>query len=356
MDDTVELIGDEALNRCLDLRSALSKSKANFDVSTTASVSQSISHDFTCFPKTILPSAITPWKSSTIPTTHPPLPKVLDPTLEASSFVHQGMGRGAPTDLSYERLEWVGDAYIELIATLLISQTFPALGPGKASQLREQLVKNVTLSGFSYHYGFDTRARLPVSIESASREDKTKIMGDIFEAYVAAIILSDPVDGLRQASEWLKDLWGMTIAKDIIYEERKGMNIDSPLWRLRGTAEPIQDVISKTLPTPMNPKDALQKFIGSKVAKLTYKDAAPERKDPHNKLPLFTVGVYLDGWGERQKLLGSGKANGKKDAGFRAAQMALDNKKLMKIYSDKKTAYDTQMALEKEALESQINA
>lgn len=175
-------------------------------------------------------------------------------------------------------------------------------------------------------------------------------MGDIFEAYIAAVVLSDPANGVSRVSEWLKNLLGITLAKDIIYEERKGLKIDSPLWRLRGKVESVELVSSQ--PPPPNPKDQLRLLIGAKGVKLAYKDAAPERKDPTNKLALFTVGVYLDGWGEKDKLLGTGKANGKKDAGFKAAEMALANTKLMKVYTEKKKIFDAQMELERQVLEN----
>ena len=176
-------------------------------------------------------------------------------------------------------------------------------------------------------------------------------MGDIFESYVAAVVLSDPADGVRRVSEWLKDLWGMTLAKDILQEERKGMWMDSPLWRLRGKAEPVQSIISTAHAEPATAKEQLQKLLGVKGVHLSYKDAAPEKKDPKNKLPLFTVGVYLTGWGEKDKMLASGRANGKKEAGQKAAEMALANKKMIKMYTEKKRLFEEQMELEKAALE-----
>lgn len=358
MDEVLSLVGDETFNRCLDLRTSLSKHKSKIEATAihTPPASQpqpKKSHDdFWNLPKTMSPFSLTPWKSSQIPLVLPPLPDVLDPTLEASAFVHLGFGSGKTTDLSYERLEWVGDAYLYLVSTLLISQTFPALTPGKCSQLRERLVKNLTLADYSRQYGFDKRAKLPDVLYSASREqERTKVLGDIFESYVAAVVLSDPADGVRRVSEWLKDIWGMTLAKEILQEERNGMLLDSPLWRLRGKAEPVQSIVAPRNTVPLNAKEQLQKLLGSKGVQIIYKDAAPEKKDPKNKLALFTVGVYLTGWGEKEKMLGSGRANGKKDAGIKAAEMALANKKMMKIYIDKKKVFDEQMELEKAALE-----
>jgi ribonuclease-3 len=358
LDDVMSMVDDETVSRCLDLRKYLSKHKSKIDATSinTPPASQpppKKSHDdFWNPPKTRSPFSLTPWKSSQIPLILPPLPEVLDPTLEASAFVHVACGSGKLSDLSYERLEWVGDAYVYLISTLLISQTFPSKDPGKCSQMRERLVKNVTLAGYSHQYGFDKRAKLPDYLRKSGKEqDRTKVMGDIFESYVAAVVLSDPADGVRRVSEWLKDIWGMTLAKDILHEERSGMRLDSPLWRLRGKAEPVQPIVGTSQTEPLNPKLQLQKLLGAKGVLITYRDAAPEKKDPNNKLPLFTVGVYLTGWGEKDKMLASGRANGKKDAGMKAAEMALANKKLMKMYMDKKKLFEEQMELERAALE-----
>jgi ribonuclease III len=357
MDDILGLMGDEAFNRCLDLRTSLQRRRSGIESTIKPPPpSQPKSPDKTNLPKSISGSSLTPWTSSTIPKSLPPLPVVLDPTLEAGAFIHHGYTTGQVTDLSYERLEWVGDAYLYLTATLLISQTFPAYLPGKCSQLRERIVKNIQLADYARQYGFEKRAKLPeehigVHKHASKESERVKILGDIFEAYIAAVVLSDPVDGVSRCSEWLKGLWGMTLAKDIIAQEREGIKLDSPLWRLRGGSEPVKIVASESERT-LNSKDRLRALICSKGVSLIYRDAAPEKKDPATKLPVFTVGVYLDGWGEKDKQLGFGRANGKKDAGMKAAEMALANGKLMKVYVEKKRIFDAQRELEKQTLES----
>ncbi|KAF7960123.1 hypothetical protein EAE96_001722 [Botrytis aclada] len=293
---------------------------------------------------------ITPWTLSSIPSKLPALPEVYDPTLELASFTHHGRTNGSIADLSYERLEWVGDAYIYTISTLLISQTFPALLPGKCSQLRERLVKNVTLADFARKYGFEKRAKLPEdTLHPMKDPEKVKAMGDIFEAYVAAVVLSDPENGVSRASEWLKSLWAMVLSKEIQQEERNEDKMDSPLWRLRGNVDHVQTKTKSVL----NPKEKLQKALSSKVSKLTYKDIGTAKKDKNTKLAVFTVGVFLDGWGEVDKQIGFGSANGKKEAGFKAAEMALNNKKMMAKYLEKKKIYDAQQERERIALQKQ---
>lgn len=306
------------------------------------------------FPKVVSPATITPWRSSTIPHSVPKLPEVLDSTLAAAAFIHTSVGNGDATNLSYERLEWVGDAYIELIATLLIAQTFPFLSPGKASQYREGLVKNVTLAGYARQYGFHKRIRMDdrPTAPGIKESDWIKIQGDVFESYVAAVILSDPVNGIQRAADWLKDLWGQKLRSDIIHEERSEFKFDSPLWRLRGGNVEIS-VVDKSQTKPINFKDQIQKAIGYKGIKLRYEDVGAPQKSRETKLAVFTVALYLDGWGEQGRLLGTGKGNGKKDAGERAAEMALQKKELIESCMEKKKLAIAQAELQRQALEQQ---
>jgi ribonuclease-3 len=337
-------IGEEAWEHLSELQYALSWKTAGRGILSAPKAN---------LPKSRPTLTVTSWKASEIPTGFPPLPKVLDLTLETAAFTHLGMSGGRIGDLSYERLEWVGDAYLQMTCTLLISQTFPGLLPGKCSQLRERCVKNLTLSAYARHYGFEKRAQIPDDLfvnskRSGKEHDMTKIMGDIFEAYVAAVVLSDPENGVARVTGWLKKLWSIELKKEIV-EVEKTAKFDSPMWRLRGEVDKVE--IRSSDPVQLGPKEQLQKLLGSKGINLTYKDAAPEKKDKNNKLPLFTVGVYLDGYGKKALQLGFGTANGKKDAGKKAAAMALGNKALMKELTDKKKVHDAQLEREREALE-----
>ena len=364
MDEMAEAMGNIAFNQAMDLRyySRLRVVDESMPVRRPAAPapvpaspspqSMGLKRDLT-LAKLIPELDLNAWESASIPDRLPALPKILDPILEAGAFIHQGVTKGRVTDVSYERLEWIGDSYIYFLSSILISKTFPTLLPGKCSQLRERLVKNVTLAYYARQYGFEERAKLPSSFSVPSFRqskdvDKTKVLGDIFEAYVAAVVLSDPEDGITRVSAWLKDLWGMTLKKEIIEEEKHGLKIKSPLWNLPKPADRAQP--AAPVAPPPNPKERLQKLLGSTGIKLEYKDAAPVKKDKETKLPLFTVGVYLSGWGEKDRLLGTGTAHGKKDAGMKAAAMALENRKAMDLYVEKKRVFDAQLELERQAL------
>ncbi|KAK5997122.1 Ribonuclease 3-like protein [Cladobotryum mycophilum] len=285
---------------------------------------------------------VTPWISAEIKRDWPPLPRILDPNLAEEAFTHPGLGR----NYNYERLEWLGDAYLELISTALIHHTFGPLPSGRRSQLRERIVRNVNLAEYFRHYDMQKWAKLPREVSDShgpgrgrsSDKDLTKTQADMFEAYVAAVVLSDPEDGLSNVVEWLKALWGKTLEEDIRRAEASRKRVPEPTTT---STDPVVETSAK---------ERLSQRIVVKGIHLRYKDLPCEKKDKNLKLPLYSIGVYLDGWGEKDKLLGVGTALSKKEAGQKAADTVLQNKKLMKVYEEKKRAYmvarDAEMANE----------
>lgn len=351
-EDIRQLLDKDILLQCKALRKTLRKQRNPVSSASTSTAPTSGAnrngHAVENLPHVPPPLSLTPWTSASIPTTLPALPVIKSPALETATFTHCGVTSN-PGTLSYERLEWVGDAYIYLISTLLISSTFTSHLPGKCAQIRELLVKNETLASYARHYGFEKRARLPREFLDDNHKgirakdvEKTKVMGDIFEAYVAAVVLSDPEQGVDRVSSWLKILWAQTIVKQIKDQERLNE---------KAKAIPADDVNAS-----LNPKDLLPRIIGAKGVKITYRDAGLEEKDPITGFPLFTVGVYLDGWGEHNKQLGIGKALGKKDAGMKAAEMALANKKLMTLYGEMKKVHDDKLRAEKERAAAEVSS
>lgn len=274
-----------------------------------------------------LPShgVLTKWTEEDIPSSLPPLPPVLDKVVEEAAFTHLGMAR-RPTDLSYERLEWLGDSYIMVISSGFIYSTFWNLPPGKMAQLRERLLRNTTLAEYSLRYGFDKRANFPTEFGLGGRpggtkvaeKERMKVVADIFEAYVAAVVLSDPETGFNRAASWLKALWAGTLAKEI---------------------RDLPKAVAKQTDLPA--KSRLASLIVVKGVKIRYEDAPMKKtqRDRHTRAIMYTINCYLDGWGETNKLLGWGTAPSKKEAGEKAALCAIENKKLLSVYVAKKKEF-----------------
>ena len=282
------------------------------------------------------PMLISPWTVDDISPTLPPLPPV-DPQLADAAFRHQALSTA--DELAYDRLEWIGDANLYLLSTYFIFSTFGGLDPGKSSQMRELLVRNQTLASYFQDYGLGSRAKVPSFIKLGQGKDGIKVQGDMFEAYVAAIILSDHEKGPARAVAWLKALWARTIADDIRRAERRP--------ETQRVAEMGQ---SRTADEAATAKLRLNQALRVPGVELIYEDAPTKQKNKHNKSPMFSVKLFLKGWGETKKELGWGTAASKKEAGQKAAMMALGNKKLMSVYVARKKAYVEEMGKSEDAV------
>lgn len=225
----------------------------------------------------------------------PRLPPIMDDKLELAVFTHPALSNNNNT--TYDRLEILGDAYIELIATKLVWEKFPGLPAGRISQIREILVKNETLAGFAERFGLDSRVSVPPNYNAPSKR-WTKTKGDVFEAYIAAVILSDPVCGYEAVEHWLAGLW-VPILKNLGHQKGE-----------------------------LRSKEALAKKIMGKNVKLEYIEERPSIQQKGGTQTFF-VALYLTGWGWDKRFLGSGQGLSKAAAGDEAAKKALLNTPLI---------------------------
>ena len=232
----------------------------------------------------------------------PDLPSIID-RYSSCVFTHPSLGAQELIDgtmVSYDRLEWLGDAYLELMASRYIFSLHSELSAGRMSQVREYLVKNETLAQFAIEYGFDSRLRIAEASRPADRKDMVKVHGDLFEAYVAAVVLSDGLEGFGNAEEWMVKLW-----------------------------EGIKGSVVREGGDETRAKSELQTRIGFKGVNIDYKDERPSIVHKGKGIETHFVGVYLTGWGWENQHLGSGQGMSKKAAGMAAARQALDEKKEM---------------------------
>ncbi|RII10716.1 hypothetical protein CUC08_Gglean006713 [Alternaria sp. MG1] len=231
----------------------------------------------------------------------PPLPPINEPHLHEAVFTHRsaifdpsipGSTLGEDLSLDYERLELLGDAYIELIASRALYNRFPHVDVPELCMWRERLVENVTLGKFSNAYGFPDRLKHRAVWDKNSKQYQ-KVVADIVEAYVAAVVLSDPENGFEAAEAWLTELWAP---------------------QLLGFREKIIE----------NPqaRDELNKLVLGKSVKLLTKEERPMTYDS-NSVQCYHIGIYLTGWGYKDEWLGSGDGQNKVQAGVAAAADAL---------------------------------
>ncbi|KAI5303145.1 AP-3 complex subunit delta, partial [Ascosphaera pollenicola] len=241
----------------------------------------------------------------------PEPPPILDEALKTAAFTHQSMSPDDPEgkkETNYDRLEFLGDAFIQVLSTRFAWTRFKHLRTGRISQIRELLVNNETLGTFAVAYGFDQKLRVKESYRELPKL-WPKIKGDVFEAYVGAAILSNPINGFDLVEDWLTELWTPKV---------EGIAREPPVKHY---------------------KEDLAKKIAGKGIKIQYIDEGPAVRHKMG-VHTFYIGVYLTGWGYTNQHLGSGTGPNKVEAGNEAALRALENHPLIDEIAATKQEFD----------------
>jgi ribonuclease III len=184
-----------------------------------------------------------------------------------------------------ERLEFLGDAVLELLAREYLLESFPEWSEGQLSKSRARLVNAHSLHAAAIRVKLGEHLRLGRGEEKTGGREKPALLADAFEAVVAAVYLDA---GLGPTREMLKRL-----LFEQALEERGARISDS------------------------DRKSALQEFLQGHGKPTAEYRLSGESGPDHQKV--FQVEVWIDG--ER---MARGEGSTKKEAEQRAAQSAME--------------------------------
>jgi ribonuclease III len=114
-------------------------------------------------------------------------PELLLNALIHTSFSHENQQMGLSSN---ERLEFIGDAFLDAEISQLLWEKFPQLKEGELSKFRSSLVNEEVLSSWGRILEVDSFLLLGKG-ESERREVEAAIVADAFEALIGAIGLMD---------------------------------------------------------------------------------------------------------------------------------------------------------------------
>lgn len=185
-----------------------------------------------------------------------------------------------------ERLEFLGDAVLELVVTDHLFTKYPNKAEGELTAVRAALVNTNTLSETSVKLGINDYLLLSKGEAKDTGRARQYILANAFESIVGAIYLDRGYDA---AKEFIANqLFALT---ENIVEKR--------LW---------QDAKSRF-------QEKAQEHEGTTPSYETLSEVGPD----HDRT--FTVGVYL-----KETLIAKGEGRAKQEAEQQAAEKALEAK------------------------------
>jgi len=114
---------------------------------------------------------------------------LLELALRHSSWCNEHAGADAAAREDNERLEFLGDAVLDLVVGHRLMTRYPQLREGELSVTRAQVVSEAGLSEISAQLGLGEWLQLGKGEERSGGRNKPSILADAFEAIVAAVYL-----------------------------------------------------------------------------------------------------------------------------------------------------------------------
>ncbi|MFM8880610.1 MAG: ribonuclease III [Verrucomicrobiota bacterium] len=212
-----------------------------------------------------------------------------DPALLALALTHPSVAHedGGSGQNHNQRLEFLGDAVIQLAVTSELYHRFPGMGEGALTQARAQLVNRTSLAAQALRLALGDHVILSRGEESSGGRTRSSTLADAFEAIIGAVYVDAGFETARQT------LLGL------IQGEGAGM------------AE---------LPNLDNPKGELQEFLQATSPEAPRYELLETEGPDHNRT--FRCAVLHSG-----VVLARGEGRSKKAAESHAAFLALQRLK-----------------------------
>jgi len=212
-----------------------------------------------------------------------------DKSLLIKAFTHRSfLNENRGSDLEHnERLEFLGDAVLELAVTSFLYEKYPNRDEGELTSFRAALVNTITLSETSEKLGFNEFLLLSKGEAKDNGRARQYILANTFESVTGAIYLDSGYDSAYKF-----------ISKNIF---------------------PLIDSIVKEK-SWIDAKSLFQEKAQEKFGITPVYETIGEEGPDHDKI--FTVAVKIN-----SKIEAKGKGNSKQDAEQEAAREALKNHK-----------------------------
>lgn len=124
-----------------------------------------------------------------------------DPSLLATALVHASLAAEIGLGRGNERLEFLGDAVLDLVVAELLYEAHPDWDEGALSRARAALVKKDALAERARALDLGAFVQLGRSERTGGGAEKASILADCFEAIVGALYLDGGLAPVRALTE-----------------------------------------------------------------------------------------------------------------------------------------------------------
>ena len=114
-----------------------------------------------------------------------------------NAFTHSSYANEHPGRKDYEKLEFLGDAVLELAVSDYLYRHFPRLNEGELTRMRSNIVRTEGFSEFAIECGFPEEIDLGKGEEKAGARKRKTLLEDVFEAFNGALFLDQGMPAVQ---------------------------------------------------------------------------------------------------------------------------------------------------------------
>lgn len=206
--------------------------------------------------------------------------KPVDTHIYELAFLHESYSNEKGISECYERLEFLGDAILDLVVSEFLYNMNSDLTEGELTRMRSNYVCKKALYTYSMELGLDQCIKLGSGAELTRRENDS-VISDVFESFIGALYLDQGLDIVKEF-----------INKTVVPHIKNG------------------DIFFYDY------KSSLKQLCDRDCLNIKY-ELIKEEGEPHNKT--FTMTAVING-----KKCGTGVGGSKKEAEQNAAKIALN--------------------------------
>lgn len=116
------------------------------------------------------------------------------------ALTHPSHDRRKSTNLAYERLEYLGDAVLELAVSRELFIMFPQSDEGELTKFRARVVSRAHLAQKSREYGFGNELELSDHLVKTGGRETESILANTFETLIGAVMMDGDYASARRTA------------------------------------------------------------------------------------------------------------------------------------------------------------
>ena len=116
------------------------------------------------------------------------------------ALTHPSSDQKRSTNLNYERLEFLGDAVLELVVSRELFTRYPKADEGELTKMRSAIVSRAHLSGLAARLGWGEQLTLSPQLEANGGRKALSILANTFESVIGAVMMDSNYNAARKVT------------------------------------------------------------------------------------------------------------------------------------------------------------